>query len=182
MNKQFTLIALTTITLSLGISSFLSAHSPVERQVSPPPTASQRQLKTIDASKISIGGLKLGMTAATITKMLGPPPQRQQEYDDICLGGYVTTLKYDRLEIHLVGNTKQDGRIHYIATTNRSYPTSEGVRVGDLLSKAQQTYNQFSSEQNSQYTLAYVSEGYGGLGFKASNGKIATIDLLATSC
>jgi hypothetical protein len=89
--------------------------------------------KLIDVSKISIGKLKIGMNIQTATRILGQPKRKKVENDNVCHNSDITTLNYNRLEIGIFG--KNSGQIFNIQTTNPAYVTSEGIRVGDLVSK-----------------------------------------------
>jgi hypothetical protein len=131
---------------------------------------------TIDVSKISIGGLKLGMTAKEVTKILGKPRQSKQKYDDTCFQRYTTELTYDKLEVFMLGSTKNNARIHSI------YITGEGVRVGSHTSQAKQAYANFKADGNDKYPLVYINSSFGGLGFKTCNGLITSIELISSSC
>jgi hypothetical protein len=135
--------------------------------------------KEIDVSKISIGKIKIKMNTSTVTKILGQPSQKQVEYDDVCYGSYITTLNYSQLEVGAFG--QNSGLVYNIKTTNPAYATSEGIKVGDLVSKAKKAYAKYQSQQDSE-ALRYVNQAFGGLKFKTSQGIITEIDLLGSSC
>ncbi|AFY94477.1 hypothetical protein [Chamaesiphon minutus] len=138
--------------------------------------------KTIDVSKISIGGLKLGMTTREVTKILGKPRQIKQQYDDTCFQRYTTDLTYNKLKVFMLGSTKNNARIHSIYTSNPAYRTSEGIRVGNRKSQAKQAYANFKADGNDKYPLVYINSSFGGLGFKTRNDLITSIDLISSSC
>jgi hypothetical protein len=138
--------------------------------------------KTIDVSKISIGGLKLGMTTREVTKILGKPRQIKQKYDDTCFQRYTTELTYDKLEIFMLGSTRNNARIHSIYTSNPAYLTGEGIRVGSSVERAKQAYFNFKADGNNKYPLVYINSSFGGLGFKVRNNLITSIELISSSC
>ena len=140
--------------------------------------------KAIDVSKISIGGIKLGMKENEIIKQFGKPKSRTTKYDDVCYGAYITTWKYNGLEIEglSTSNNASISEVHQIATSSLSYPTEKGVKVGEGISKAQKAYSAFSS-RFSENNLAYSNDAYGGLVFSSNKQRvIREIRLLAASC
>ncbi|MHC5737783.1 hypothetical protein [Nostoc sp.] len=142
--------------------------------------------KAIDVSKISIGDIKLGMKEKDIFKKLGKPKSRTTKYDDICYGSYITTWKYDGLEIEGLSssNNSSKSEVHQITAYSSRYPTENGVKVGDRISTAQKSYSTFSSTINSENNLlAYPNDAYGGLVFSLNKQRrIREIRLLAASC
>jgi hypothetical protein len=135
--------------------------------------------REIDVSKISIGKIKIKMNTSTVTKILGQPSRKQVEYDDVCYSSYITTLNYKQLEVGAFG--QNIGLVYNIKTTNPAYATSEGVKVGDPISKAKKAYAKYQSQQDSE-ALRYVNQAFGGLKFTTRQGIITEIDLLGSSC
>jgi hypothetical protein len=140
--------------------------------------------KAIDVSKISIGGIKLGMKEIDIIKKLGKPKSRTTKYDDVCYSSYITTWKYNGLEIEglSTSNNTSISEVHKITTSSSSYPTEKGVKVGDSISKAQKAYSALSSKK-SENNLSYSNDAYGGLVFSSNKQSvIREIILLGASC
>jgi hypothetical protein len=160
----------TTMASTKNIGQYHEAFSPKEKL---------SKAREIDVSKISIGKLRIGMNMLTVAKILGQPRQKRVENDEVCYGSYLTTLNYNKLEIGIFG--KNSGLIYNIQTTNPSYATSEGIRVGDSISKAKKAYAKYQFQQDGE-VLRYINQAYGGLSFKTSQGVITEIDLLSSSC
>lgn len=138
----------------------------------------------IDVGKISIGNIKLGMKERDIIRILGKPKSRNIKYDDVCYGSYITTWKYNGIEIEGLSTTNnpRQSEVHQIITLSPRYPTEKGVKVGDGISKARKSYSAFISRVNGN-NLAYSNDAYGGLVFSSSTqGVIRTIRLLGASC
>lgn len=70
--------------------------------------------KAIDVSKISIGAIKLGMKEKDILKKFGKPKSRTVKYDDVCHNSYITTWKYNGLEINGLSTTNNPSQVKYI--------------------------------------------------------------------
>jgi hypothetical protein len=182
MKKQFAPLVLATATLSLGISQASFTDSAfggrVDRNVSV--AIEESNAKTIDALKISIGGVKLGMSSKEVTKILGKPRQIVQGHDDTCTGDYAT-LKYNRLEILMLGSKENARVVGSISTSNSSYATGEGIRSGDRINKVKKTYARFKSSQSAE-SLKYEGESYSGLSFKINSGLVYEINLFLPRC
>jgi hypothetical protein len=172
---------LTILFSSISLTSFTLANAsnnPRQNQIRLNSKKLSRA-KLIDVSKISIGKLKIGMNMQTATRILGQPKRKKVENDNICHNSNITTLNYNRLEIGVFG--RNSGQIFNIQTTNPAYITSEGIKVGDPVSKAKKAYAKYQSQQDSE-ALRYVNQAFGGLKFKVSQGIITEIDLLGSSC
>jgi hypothetical protein len=157
--------------------------------------------KLIDSSKISIGGIKLGMKEKDIIKKLGKPKSRTTKYNDFCdLGLYTTTWKFDGLEIEglSTSNNPSESEVHQITTSSSSYPTEKGIKVGDRISTALKAYstllstNEYTStlsisellsKIDSENGLVYPNDAYGGLFFSINKQRgIREIRLVKGAC
>ena len=184
MNKQFALLALATISMSLGSAPLSFANT-----ASVPQSAlviSQAEEKPlINVAKVSLGSLKLGMTQKQVTKILGKPRSVKKEHDaNECLAKDSFSSKYRNLDILF-----ENGRVEKMAITSKFYATNEGIKVGDPISKAKKIYGRkfglesFYREDNKEYSLSYSNESYGGISFNANQqGIITEIGLLAQAC
>ncbi|BDA76408.1 hypothetical protein CAL7716_105740 (plasmid) [Calothrix sp. PCC 7716] len=140
--------------------------------------------KAIDVGKISIGNIKLGMKERDIIRILGKPKSRSIKYDDVCYGSYITTWKYNGIEIEGLSTTNnpRQSEVHQIIASSPSYPTEKGVKVGDGISRARKAYSAIISRVNGN-NLAYSNDAFGGLVFSSSKQQvIRTIRLLGASC
>ncbi|MGF1672983.1 MAG: hypothetical protein ACFCUV_04760 [Rivularia sp. (in: cyanobacteria)] len=145
--------------------------------------------KEIDVTKISIGGIKLGMQEKELIQKLGKPKSRTIKYDDGCYNSYVTTWKYDGLEITGLSDTNNpsQSRVESMFISSPRYPTEKGIKVGDNISKAQKAYSnllsQFNRGKDLDYLGYYTNEFHGGLSFSSDKEKIIKqISLVAASC
>jgi hypothetical protein len=129
----------TTMARAKNIGQYHEAFAPKEKL---------SKAREIDVSKILIGKIKIKMNTQTVTKILGQPKQKRVEYDDVCYSSYITTLNYKQLEVGAFG--QNSGLVYNIKTTNPAYATSEGVRVGDPISKAKKAYAKYQSQQDSE--------------------------------
>ncbi|MUG96610.1 hypothetical protein F7734_31450 [Scytonema sp. UIC 10036] len=149
--------------------------------------------KEIDVTRISIGGIKLGMEEKDIIKKLGKPKSRTKVYDDVCYSAYITTWKYDGLEIRALNysglgvrgipaSIANKNQVYHITASSSQYPTEKGVKVGDRTSKAEKAYSPFSSK-NEGDILVYPNDAFGGLSFLSNKQRvIRKIDILMASC
>ncbi len=182
MNKQFALLALATLSLTVGSAPLSFANT--ASVPSPSFVISKAEKPLIDVAKVSIGSLKLGMTEKQVTHLLGKPSSSEKEQGvSNCYWTTSTSIKYRKLDIFIA-----DGLVETITTTSKSYATKEGVRVGDPISKAKKIYgSKFGSEQavhdKNEYSVAYINVNNGGLSFEANQkGIITKIGLMAQSC
>jgi hypothetical protein len=182
MNKQFALLALATISLTLGGTPFSFANT-VSIQ-SPSFVISKTEKPLIDVAKVSIGALKLGLNDKQVTRLLGKPRSIEKEQGvSNCYWNTSTSIKYSNLDIFIA-----DGSVDAITTTSKSYVTNEGVKVGDPINKAKKIYGRkFGSEQvihsKEKYSIAYINANNGGISFEANQqGIITEIGVTAQSC
>ena len=77
MNKQFALLTLTTISLTLESTSLSFANT--ASVPSPSFVMSKADKPLIDVAKVSIGSLKLGMNEKQVTRLLGQPSSSEKE-------------------------------------------------------------------------------------------------------
>lgn len=157
--------------------------------------------KLIDSSKISIGGIKLGMRERDIIKKLGKPKSRTIKYRDFCdFDLYTTIWKFDGLEIEGLSTTNNpsNSEVHQITTYSSYYPTEKGLKVGDNIIKAFKAYStllstyeytsilstsQLLSKIDTENPLVYANDAYGGLFFSVNKQKgIREIRLVKGAC
>ena len=131
--------------------------------------------KRINESKLSIGGLTLGMTTADVKKILGKPKQGNTSWSD-CFGDYATTLKFNKLELVMNGDS-----LSSIVTSNSAYVTESGIHVGDSINKLEKAYGRFRSSRSYGY-IVYANDNFGGISFKIHNGVIIEISWIIADC
>jgi hypothetical protein len=134
----------------------------------------------------SIGGLKIGMSEKEVLKKLGTPRSRKIAPNQ-CTGTNDITLKYSNLELYLLegSNKTSQSYLSAITTNNSRYITNKGIRVGDLMSKAEQAYSKVATtnEKGLYLSLADRKQNECALTFSSSNGKtVSEIDLVCAIC
>jgi hypothetical protein len=143
------------------------------------PVQLDRRLSQVDSiSNTSIGGIKIGMSLQQVRNRLGKPRRLSQAYEP-CTGGSLKTLAYDRLSI--AGTSS----VLTVFTSNPSYKTDRGVRVGDSIAKAKKIYGKvlLSSSSQEPGILNYMEEGgLLSLSFSYKNGKITSIRIHMDDC
>ena len=188
MKINLTLSTLTMLGLMLGISSISFANGYYVNSTIPNRSvavASQNSKFDLDSSKISIGGLKLDININKVRKILGIPLQQQQKVltddDGVCgaAGSYHIKLKYSKTEVSLVGKTPNSAVVYNVTTSNPSFATSEGIRVGNSVVKAKKAYAKYESRQKED-ELIYGEVST--LRLKANNSRITQINLNYDSC
>ncbi len=188
MKTNLTLPILTMLGLTIGISSIsvgntrhINSRLP-EKSVA---VVSQKRQFDLDADKTSVGRLKLNMNINKVRKILGTPLQQKQkaliDNEDVCgvSGNYIVTLKYSKTEVSLLGKNPNSAAIENITTSNPSFATSEGIRVGDSIAKAKKVYAKYESGQNED-RLVYGT--ISTLSFKTNGDRITQISLNYDRC
>jgi hypothetical protein len=189
MKINLTLPTLTMLGLTIGISSISvgnTRHTNSRLPEQNVAVAIQKRKFDLDSGKTSIGGLKLDMNINKVRNILGKPLQQKQKVlaDDDGVGcgasgSYLVMLKYSKIEVNLVGKTPNSAGIEDITTSNPSFATSEGIRVGDSIVKAKKAYAKYESRQHGgELIYGMIST----LSFKANGDRITQISLNYNSC
>jgi hypothetical protein len=133
-----------------------------------------------DLTDVSIGGIKIGMKLSQVTKKLGQPIQIDK-IPNLCSGGEIITLKYYKLTIVL-----HQEIVLGIDSSNPIYQTGEKIRIGDLLRKAQKTYDKIlitpSNYSEHDRELLYDKSADGILRFKSKLGRITSMSITVDDC
>jgi hypothetical protein len=177
---MYRLLALTITFLIGSTSSAISvANLPLEQ-------LALSQKGSIVLRNTSIGGLKIGMSENEVIKKLGVPKSRQVEPNG-CTGTNDITLKYANLDLYILeGANKTDkSYLTAITTTNSRYITNQGIRVGNLMRKAEKAYttSAVTGEKGLYLSLADRQQNECAITFSSNNGKtISEIDLVCAVC
>jgi hypothetical protein len=177
---MYRLLALTILFFIGSTSSAISlANLPLEK-------LALSQKGSIVLRNTSIGGLKIGMSENEVIKKLGTPSSRKIAPNG-CTGTNDITLKYANLELYLLEGTNKTDKSYLsaITTTNSRYVTNKGIRVGDLMRKAEKAYttSAVTGEQGLYLSLADRQQNECAIIFSSSNGKtISEIDLVCAVC
>ena len=140
----------------------------------------------ITLSNTSIGGLKIGMSESEVIKKLGAPKSRRIAANG-CTGTDDITLEYNNLDIYLLGGSDKTSKSYLssITTTNSRYITNKGIRVGDLMSKAEKAYSKtaVTGERGWYLSLADPKQNECALTFSSKNSKtVSEINLVCAIC
>ncbi|WP_373545848.1 hypothetical protein [Chamaesiphon sp.] len=126
------------------------------------------------------------MSENEVIKKLGTPNSRQVAANG-CTGTDDITLKYNNLAIYLEegSNKKSKSHLTAIITTNSRYLTSKGIRVGDLMGKAEKAYSKtaMTGKKGRYFSLADRQQNECALTFVSKNSKtVSEINLACAIC
>jgi hypothetical protein len=93
----------------------------------------------IDFTKISIGGISLGMSESTVIQKLGQPKQRKFQRNNACTGSDLTTLTYPGMIINLEAQARRN-KVYSILVTTPRYQTNTTIGVGNSIDQARKIY------------------------------------------
>jgi hypothetical protein len=144
------------------------------------------QKRYINLNNTAIGGLKIGMSESEVIKKLGAPKSRQVSANG-CTGTDDIALKYNSLDIYLLGGADKTSKSYLtaITTSNSRYITSKGIRVGDLMSKAEKAYSKtaITSEKGRYLSLVDLKQNECALAFSSDDSKtVSEISLACAIC
>ncbi len=164
----------------------ISTSSAVSLSNTPLKELASRQKGEIVLRNTSIGGLKIGMSEKEVLRKLGTP-QTRQVAPNLCTGTDDITLKYHHLTLYLEGGSNKTSKSYLFAitTTNSHYATNQGMRVGDLMSKAEQAYSKAAKngEKGLYLSLADAKQNECALTFYSGTSKTVTeINLTCAIC
>jgi hypothetical protein len=111
----------------------------------------------IDFTKISIGGISLGISEHKVIQKLGKPKQRKVERNNACTGSDLIALIYPGMIVNL-DVADQTTKVYSILVTSAKYPTSAGIVIGNSIERARQIYP-LQFDRITHQWLASSSEG-----------------------
>jgi hypothetical protein len=133
------------------------------------------KMARVDSDK-SLGDIAIGMNQSQVMKLLGKPRRIITTYDG-CVQENFRTFVYKQLEVVI-----QTDRVLALRTSSPRYATSQGIKVGDSISKVKSTYDQiFTPLSNSASSFSYEIGGR-LLTFGYRNNKITTIEIFQDNC
>jgi hypothetical protein len=129
-----------------------------------------------DASRESIGKIKLGMSLSQVRQILGRPHRQGSTTINNCTGEYDGNWHYNGLDIHFSSPdiTGKTGRVFAIQATRSGYRTARWIGVGDRAAKAKKAYGAMDliDSQSAAY-LNFVVD---------SRERVTEIQLLSAIC
>jgi hypothetical protein len=143
--------------------------------------STQKRVPQIDFTKISIGGIAMGMSERAVIAKLGKPKQRKFESNNACTGSDLITLIYPSMTINLDTDDRQT-HVYSILVTSARYQTSEGVSIGNSIERARKIYPlQFDRSTHQWLSIASKDTNY--LVFSIDKkGNIEEMSLGALAC
>jgi outer membrane protein assembly factor BamE (lipoprotein component of BamABCDE complex) len=144
------------------------------------------QAREINIAKVSIGGLKQGMSETQVINIIGFPKSRETYFSE-CNQVYYISLEYNKTLVTLYVDSKTSkGYLSTIKTTDPRYATNKGIKVGDSINKAEKAYSKKASPlegKNTRYLAINDLSVACSLTFEADRkGKIKEINIDCFPC
>lgn len=141
--------------------------------VAAPATAPSPAAASIDPSTSHILGIALTDSEESVRRSLGPP-NSVERYQDEMADAPAAMLKYDGIEVYLVGN-----EVYHLYCSASRCKTATGVAVGDAVKRVFEVYG--PAEIETDDGSHFVRYGHTGtdcyLGFKLRDDRVVEIDL-----
>lgn len=134
----------------------------------------------------ALGPLKLGQTAADVTRLLGAPESRGKETEWAALGEWVQEWRFPRqgLKLHLAAAEKGGAQtvLMVTATAPCQFATAHGIKMGSSVAEVTRAYREVEDKEHSRPGESFVAGSiYGGVIFTFKEGKVAEIFLGAAA-
>lgn len=157
----------------------------VDAAVAAPADAALSDPKTLDYEHLldweTIGPLKLGMSDAKVTKLLGAPKKRSFPQEEAATGSFVTDWEWPQgIVIGMASDMQRSGpyRVRSIEVFAPStFGTSRGVVIGTPLSELPRFYMRNIDEGRDDPNEYLVGSVYGGMLFTLKDDKVVSIFL-----
>ncbi len=137
-------------------------------------------------AKESMGRIKLNMSLAQVSKILGPPREKEAITVNNCAGGYNGVWKYKDLEIIFAADKADgsDGKVAAVTVTSARFQTGRGIKVGDRIGKVEKIYGQkFGAAQEGKRQLMLDDQSGCFLSFVSdSRDRVESIQLNCLLC
>jgi hypothetical protein len=118
--------------------------------------AKTQTAQKFSAAQESVGRIKLDMSLAQVSKLLGQPRKKGPITVNNCAGGYNGSWQYQGLEIIFAADKADgsDGKVAVVTVTSARFQTGRGIRVGDRIGKVEKIYGQkFGAKQEGKRQL-----------------------------
>jgi hypothetical protein len=172
--------------ICLGLGLLLEPMALVSVGLFPAPAA-PKAVQKFSTTQESVGRIKLNMSLAQVSKILGKPRQKGPITVNNCAGDYNGEWKYNGLDIIFSADKAngQDGKVSSVAVSSPRYLTNRGIKVGDKIAKVEKIYGQkfISSEQRDGGQLM-LDDGSGCFlaFFSNKQGRVSAIQLHCLLC
>jgi hypothetical protein len=138
------------------------------------------------AAQESVGRIKLEMSLAQVSKLLGQPREKDPIAVNNCTGGYNGSWQYQGLEIVFAADKADgsDGKVAAVTVTSARFQTGRGIRVGDRIGKVEKIYGQkFGAKQEGKRQLMLDDQSGCLLSFISdSRDRVQSIQLQCLLC
>lgn len=128
----------------------------------------------------SLGGLKLGQSAAVVLKVLGTPQSKGKDIEWEAIGEFVQEWSFPKQGLTLAMSSKKRGGAKTILNLTAEAPcelaTSRGIKIGSPEAALAKAYRDvFNKEESEPGKLLVAGSIYGGVMFHLEDGKVAQI-------
>lgn len=129
----------------------------------------------------TLGGLKLGQTAAEVSQRLGKPESKGKNVEWAATGDWVQDWKYPAQGLVLgMGSSTKDGAKTILTITAKAgckLATSRGIKIGSSAAEVRKAYGDVEARDEAPSTPTSFVAGsiYGGIIFSLKAGKVESI-------
>lgn len=128
----------------------------------------------------TLGGLKLGQSAAELVKRLGPPKSKGKEVEWGATGDWVVEWRYPDKGLKFQMASGKKGGSKTILTMESAAPsqlaTAKGIKLGSSEAEVRKVYGSLEEKEQSKPGESFVAGSiYGGIIFRFKNGKVDSI-------
>ena len=134
----------------------------------------------------SLGSLRLGQSAADVTKALGKPQSKGSDVEWEAIGEWVQEWHYPKQGLTLAMNSAKKGGAKTILSITAEAPcklaTSRGITIGSPEAEVAKTYRDvLNRDEGEPGSLLVAGSVYGGVMFHLKAGKVTQIFLGAAA-
>jgi hypothetical protein len=128
----------------------------------------------------SLGSLKLGQSAADVTKALGKPASKGKDVEWEAIGEWVQEWHFPKQGLTLAMTSEKKGGAKTILSITAESPcqlvTSRGIQIGSTEAKVAKAYRDVQNKEEGEPGKLFVAGSvYGGVMFHLEGGKVARI-------
>lgn len=128
----------------------------------------------------SLGSLKLGQSAAVVTKALGKPASKGKEVEWEAIGEWVQEWHFPKQGLTLAMNSEKKGGAKTVLNITAEAPcelaTSRGIKIGSTETALAKAYGDVQNKEESELGQLFVAGSvYGGVMFHLEDGKVVQI-------
>jgi hypothetical protein len=134
----------------------------------------------------SLGNLRLGQPATTITKSLGKPARKGQDVEWEAIGAWGQEWQFPKQGLTLAMSSEKKGGAKTVLSITAEAPcklaTSRGIRIGSTEADVAKAYRDVQDKEDSEPGKLFVAGSlYGGVMFHLAEGKVVKIFIGASA-